>query len=260
MILMFRIEEIFDVKRFIASEHSINISYKLPRTGDQEGSISRQPMIAKLRETKAFSEPCKKMEIIQRLSSDAKKECFGILRQHRFPNSPVQFLAVEEGHEVVSSRNCIVFNVIFLQIRFFLEAADHPVLFQAVVDLDRGIRELLDPQQCLLLCRTCLQMRLEEQRDEVGTFDLRHPLHSLMHCNIGHRLPQGDLQFFSGISRSYHRYECAPNATTVILNGAMKITCKDQGFSVDARIARFEDFEETTSEMNKESMVSQCRL
>ena len=152
------------------------------------------------------------------------------------------------------------FQCVFLQIRFSLEAADHAVLFQAVVDLDRGMRELLEPQRCRLLCRTCLQMRSEEERDEVGTFDLKRPLDSLMHCDNGHRLPPLDHQFFAGISRSYIRYECAPNATTVILNGAMKITCKDVGFSVDARIARFEEFEETTNEMKAESMVSHRRL
>ena len=107
MIFMFRIEEVFDSKRFIASEDSINISYKLPRIRDQEGSISQQPLMAKLRETKAFSERCMKVTIIQRLSSDAKKECFWILKQHSFPTSAVQFLAVEEAHEVVSLINAL---------------------------------------------------------------------------------------------------------------------------------------------------------
>ena len=99
-------------------------------------------------------------------------------------------------------------------------------------------------------------MRLEEKRDKVGTFNLGHPLDSSMHCDHGHKIPPLDEQFFSGIGKSYRRYDCPPNQTTVILNGAMKITCEDIGFSVNARIARFDDFEEITNEMNSESMVS----
>ena len=147
--------------------------------------------------------------------------------------------------------------MIFFQIRFFLEAANHVDLFQAVVDLDRGLRELLEPEECLLLCRTCLQNGRGEERDELGTFDLGHPLNSDMLCDNGHRLPPLDHQFFSGITKNYQRYHCAPNSTTIVLNGAMKITCKEVGFSVDARIARFNHFEEIISEMNSESMVGQ---
>ena len=147
--------------------------------------------------------------------------------------------------------------MIFFQIRFFLEAANHVDLFQAVVDLDRGLRELLEPEECLLLCRTCLHNGRGEENDELGTFDLRHPLDSDMLCGHGHRLPPLDHQFFSGITKNYQRYHCAPNSTTIVLNGAMKITCKEVGFYVDARIARFDHFEEITSEMNSESMVGQ---
>ena len=96
----FRIEEIFDEQRLISNEDSINISYKLLRIGD-EGSSVRQPMMTKLRKTKALSEHCEMM-IIQRLATDTKKECFGILKHHSFPHSAVQFLAVEEDHEVHS--------------------------------------------------------------------------------------------------------------------------------------------------------------
>ena len=141
-----------------------------------------------------------------------------------------------------------------------MEASSHADLFQAVLDLNRGVREVLDPEDCVLLCRTCLQSGIEEQRGELGTFDLLHPLKSKMFCKHGHSLPPLDEQFFSGVSKSYQRYYCPPNSTTVVLNGAMKVTCKDVGFSVDARIARFTDFEETAMEMKNESMVSQSEL
>ena len=96
--------------------------------------------------------------------------------------------------------------------------------------------------------------------DEAGTFDLKHPLDSHLLCQHGHRLPPLDEQFFSGICKSYKRFHCAPNTTTDILNGAMKITCGEVGFAVDARLAKFQEFEEITNEMSSDSMVSQCIL
>ena len=96
--------------------------------------------------------------------------------------------------------------------------------------------------------------------DEAGTFDLKRPLDSHLLCQHGHRLPPLDEQFFSGICKSYERFHCAPNTTTDILNGAMKITCGANGFAVDARLTKFQEFEEITNEMNSDSMVSQCIL
>ena len=92
----------FDKKRFIASEDSINIAYKLPRTEDQ--GVPREPMMTKLMKTKALSED-RNMTLIQRFDSNANKEFFGILKFRLFSDVTVQLLAVEENHEVVSLRN-----------------------------------------------------------------------------------------------------------------------------------------------------------
>ena len=88
----------FDKKRFIASEDSINIAYKLPRTEDQ--GTSRESTMTKLMKTKALSED-RNMTIIQRFDSNANKEFFGIPKFRLFSDVTVQLLAVEENHEVV---------------------------------------------------------------------------------------------------------------------------------------------------------------
>ena len=92
----------FDKKRFVDDEDSINIAYKLPRTEDQ--GVPREPMMTKLMKTKALSEDCR-MTLIQRFDSNAKKEFFGILKFRLFSDVTVQLLAVEENHEVVSLRS-----------------------------------------------------------------------------------------------------------------------------------------------------------
>ena len=97
----------FDKKRFIASEDSINIAYKLPRREDQR--TSREPMMVKLMKTKALSED-RKMTLIQRFGSNAKKEFFGILKFRLFSDVTVQLLVLEENHEVISLRIQTVFK------------------------------------------------------------------------------------------------------------------------------------------------------
>ena len=84
----------FDKQRIFASEDSINISYKLPRT--EEVTSSREPMMTRLRRSKELWN----LQLIQRFRSDNKEDFFGILRPRLFPDSTVQFLAVEEDFEV----------------------------------------------------------------------------------------------------------------------------------------------------------------
>lgn len=98
-----RIAEMFDERRFIADEDSINIAFKLPRTEDKEAS--RQPTMTKLRMAKVFSKHS--MLLTQKVASDTREDFFGILRLHLSSDSVVQFLAVEEDHEVVNLRNRI---------------------------------------------------------------------------------------------------------------------------------------------------------
>ena len=122
-----RIEQMFDKKRFIASEDSINIAYKLPRTEDQ--GTPREPMMAKLMKTKAISED-RNMTLIQRFDSkfksNAKKEFFGILKFRLFSDVTVQLIAVEENHEVVSLRSQTVLK------RQYIFFFPDPVLFGSI--------------------------------------------------------------------------------------------------------------------------------
>ena len=113
----------FDKKRFIGDEDSINIAYKLPRTEDQ--GVPREPMMAKLMKTQALSEDCS-MTLIQRFDSKTNKEFFGILKFCLFSDVTVQLLALEENHEVVSLRSQTV-----LKRQYFIFFPD-PVLFGSI--------------------------------------------------------------------------------------------------------------------------------
>ena len=248
-----RIEELFDRKKFVSNEGSIMVVYKLP--GKQDNKATIEPTTLKIWNTKLMLGKYS-LTLIQRFSSDKQQEFVGIMKPLNASDSEVQVLAVEDNHEVGSKKGKLPASILsFLQIQFFLEGASHAVLFQALVILDLAVRKTLEPEKCLLLCRTCLQTGGEG--DEAGTFDLKHPLDSHLLCQHGHRLPPLDEQFFSGICKSYKRFHCAPNTTTDILNGAMKITCGEVGFAVDARVAKFQEFEEITNEMSSDSMVSQ---
>ena len=252
-----RIEELFDKQKFVSTEGSIMVVYKLP--GKQDNKATIEPTTLKIWNTKLMLGKYS-LTLIQRFSSDKQQEFVGIMKLlDASDDSEVQVLAVEDNHEVGLLRGELLASTLsFSQIQFFMEGASHAVLFQALANLDLAVRQALEPEKCLLLCRTCLQTGGEV--DEVGTFDLKHPLDSHLLCQHGHRLPPLDEQFFSGISKSYKRFHCAPNTTTDILNGAMKITCGDVGFAVDARLAKFQEFEEITNEMSSDSMVSQSIL
>ena len=233
------------------------VVYKLP--GKQDSKATIEPTTLKIWNTKLMLGNYN-LTLIQRFSSGTRQEFVGIMKLlDASDDSEVQVLAVEDNQEVGLLRGELSASILsFSQIQFFLEGASHAVLFQALVNLDLAVRQALEPEKCLLLCRTCLQTGGEV--DKAGTFDLKRPLDSHLLCQHGHRLPPLDEQFFSGICKSYKRFHCAPNTTTDILNGAMKITCGDVGFAVDARLAKFQEFEEITNEMSSDSMVSQSIL
>ena len=88
-----------------------------------------------------------------------------------------------------------------------------------------------------------------------GTFSLEEPLNHKQTCKHGHRLQPHDEQFFSGIIKDYQEYECLSNATTVILGGAMRITCKKTRMKVKARISTFKDFEIITEKLKEKRKV-----
>ena len=88
-----------------------------------------------------------------------------------------------------------------------------------------------------------------------GTFSLLEPLYNKQTCEYGHNLKPQDEQFFSGINKDSQEFACSPNATTVILGGAMRITCKDRPMKVEARVCRFENFVKVSEKLREKEKV-----
>ena len=88
-----------------------------------------------------------------------------------------------------------------------------------------------------------------------GTFSLLGPLYNEQTCKYGHVLKPEDQQFFAGVNKNYQEFACPPNATTVILGGAMRITCEEKPMRVKARICRFEDFVQIAEKLKEVGKV-----
>ena len=116
------------------------------------------------------------------------------------------------------------------------------------------MREVYTVTSVSIICRVCMEQTDKIKRSP-GTLSLLEPLYNEQTCKYGHDLKPQDQQFFAGVNKSYQEFACPPNATTVILGGAMRITCEDKPMKVKARICRFEDFVQIAEKLRETGKV-----
>ena len=103
-------------------------------------------------------------------------------------------------------------------------------------------------------CNECL--RTLEMKKTVGSFQLIRHYPSNVNCKYGHALSPEDEQFFSNIDTNFSVFHCPSDQEVTVLDGALRVMCKNNPVSFKARICPFKNFNSIVSKLEANHMVS----
>ena len=120
-----------------------------------------------------------------------------------------------------------------------------------LVDLGEAVNELTCAESNIsYLCPECMK------NDKISNIKLERYFPAEQQCLMGHQLSPDDEQFFSGIAMNYKSFYCPPHQELLILNGALRIQCRNNSLSFKARICPFREFPSVVSQMEANYLVS----
>ena len=104
------------------------------------------------------------------------------------------------------------------------------------------------------LCNECI--RTFEMKKQIGSFKLIRHYPSNVKCNYGHGMSLDDEQFFANIDTDYSLFQCPSDQEVTVLDGALRVRCRNNPHSFKARICPFKMFNPIVNKLEANHMVS----